>query len=143
MRALGKINFGVRPQAVSLLALSALFYLSSLFGLLLRSKIPGALDFACGLASVLSFLIAPVLAVVLLISHLRAGRSHRTLVYSAIIAAFSPWVLFLLLWLLAQSRVEYRKIGLTPAHALDGGIPSCFHIRCHWPAASDVRRWAV
>ena len=25
-------------------------------------------------------------------------------------------------------------------HALDGGIPSCFHIERYWPAASDVRR---
>jgi hypothetical protein len=26
------------------------------------------------------------------------------------------------------------------AHALDGGIPSLFHTKDHWPAASDVRR---
>lgn len=29
-----------------------------------------------------------------------------------------------------------------PAHALDGGIPSCFHIARRWPAASDVHCWA-
>jgi hypothetical protein len=29
-----------------------------------------------------------------------------------------------------------------PAHALDGGIPRLFYIGQHWPAASDVRRWA-
>ena len=28
------------------------------------------------------------------------------------------------------------------AHALDGGIPSVFHIGRRWPAASDVQRWA-
>ena len=28
------------------------------------------------------------------------------------------------------------------AHSLDGGIPTCFHIECHWPAASDVQRSA-
>ncbi len=30
-----------------------------------------------------------------------------------------------------------------PAHALDGGIPSCFHIGRRCPAASDVHRWAL
>ena len=27
-----------------------------------------------------------------------------------------------------------------PAHALDGGIPSWFHVLRHWPAANDVHR---
>jgi hypothetical protein len=27
-----------------------------------------------------------------------------------------------------------------PAHALDGGIPSLFHIGRHWPATSDEHR---
>jgi hypothetical protein len=30
-----------------------------------------------------------------------------------------------------------------PAHALDGGMPFLLHMGCHWPAASDVRRWAT
>jgi hypothetical protein len=30
-----------------------------------------------------------------------------------------------------------------PAHALNGGIPLCFHIDPRWPAASDVQRWAL
>jgi hypothetical protein len=28
-----------------------------------------------------------------------------------------------------------------PAHSLDGGIPSLFHIWHYWPAASDEHRW--
>ncbi len=28
-----------------------------------------------------------------------------------------------------------------PAHALDGGVPRLFHVKPHWAAASDERRW--
>ena len=30
-----------------------------------------------------------------------------------------------------------------PAHPLDGGIPSLVDAERHWPAASDVHRWAA
>lgn len=33
-----------------------------------------------------------------------------------------------------------ESITANPAHALDGGMPSLFHIERHWPAASDEDR---
>ena len=37
----------------------------------------------------------------------------------------------------------FQRPQVNPAHALDGGIPSLFHLERRWPAASDVRRWTT
>jgi len=42
----------------------------------------------------------------------------------------------------AQNEERTMIEDPNPAHVLDGGIPSCFHIGRRWPAARDVRRWA-
>src|ERR1051326_938688 len=39
----------------------------------------------------------------------------------------------------ARSHNLARISAPNPAHALDGGIPSWFHIARRWPAASDVQ----
>jgi hypothetical protein len=41
------------------------------------------------------------------------------------------------------SMMALMSISGQQAHALDGGIPSLFHFGHHWPAASDVVRYAT
>ena len=120
MFLLRKVDVGIRPQVSLVLALSGIVYLSGLVGLLVGPKSPfpvlssGPVELAFGLVFVLSLIIAPVLAVVLLVSYVRAGRPYRGWVYSAVIAAFSPWFFALLFWLLLASffspHFEYKSV---------------------------------
>jgi hypothetical protein len=83
------------------------------------------------LAFVLSFITAPVLAVVLLVSYFRAGRPYRVWVYSAVVAAFSPWFFFLLFWLLASfsgPHIEYKSVRPNKIAAANSHRPFSFDL---------------
>jgi hypothetical protein len=112
MRLLREFNVGVRQQALLVLALSGFVYLLYLIGLVTGTfgkRISNNLfSEVLGLVWVVLLLIVPVLAIVLLISYIRAGRPYRGWVYCALAAAFSPWFLCLLLWFLFHSRFEPR-----------------------------------
>ena len=93
MHTLRHIDVGIRSQAVLVFALTALWWCSCFHWL---SEMESSRLFWIPI-----FVFAPfvmlLFAAILLISYRRAGRAHRWLVRSALLAAVSPWLL--LLWL--------------------------------------------
>lgn len=93
MDATRHITLGIRSQAAIVVALAVLWWMS-----LFHDPF-----FACpnlfwiGIAYFFPFIL-PVFLAILLVSHRRAARPHRWLVRLAMLAAISPWLLFLVLF---------------------------------------------
>ena len=91
------IAVGTRGQSVLLLALTALWW----FSLIFRDSLFGfPSPFWLAVGYMFPF-VSVVFAVILFVSYRRAGRPHRWFVRLALLAAISPWVVFLAAYLSA------------------------------------------
>jgi hypothetical protein len=94
MRALRDIRISIPSQAVTVIALTLLWYLSWWLGLRAGKGFISNLHLFWGAAFFYAPIIAAVFSVIMLISHFRTGRSHRWLVYTAVLIATTPWICF-------------------------------------------------
>jgi hypothetical protein len=91
------IVVGIRSQSVLVFALVALWWFSAIF----RDSLFGFQSVLwLGVGFLFPF-IAAIFAVILFVSYRRAGRPHRWLVRLSLLAAASPWILFLVMFLSA------------------------------------------
>jgi hypothetical protein len=93
MRELSQINFGVRSQAVLIFTMAVAWGFSFL-GMISEMDSKSSGPFWAAIFFFTPF-VMPVFAVILMVSHRRNGGGHRWLVRSAMLAAFSPWLLWL------------------------------------------------
>jgi hypothetical protein len=91
MNSLRQITVGVRSQAVLVLALSMLWWLSLFQGAIF--SFPGLFWVEVGYFCPLVMI---VFGAILLISYWRSGRPHKWLVWLAILATASPWIFLLI-----------------------------------------------
>jgi hypothetical protein len=98
MPAIKNINIGVRVQAIGVITLMVLWYLSVWLGLHKKGFVSSLNDFWNFVFGFFPF-IAAVFAATMVASYFMSGRPHRWWVRVAFTAAISPWILFCIFYL--------------------------------------------
>ena len=105
MHALKKMTISIRSQAAVIFVLMAFWYWSAWLAAHTGKAFIGDLSLFWAAVFVLLPFIAPLFGAIMVISYLRSGHLHRWWVYPAVFVALSPWLLFLIVWLLVKLSV--------------------------------------
>ena len=92
---LGKLEIGVRAQSVVVVVVSALWYVSVGMIFYAAKATIGNLNLFWNTVFWLGPFIAAILAVILVISHLRSDRRHSGWFSFAVLAAISQWYIII------------------------------------------------
>lgn len=94
MRASQDIRISIPSQAIVVVVFTALWYLAWWLGLHSGKGFLSNLHFFWGASFFLAPVVALIFSIALLLSHFRAGQSHRWLVYPTVLFAITPWICF-------------------------------------------------
>jgi hypothetical protein len=92
MRSPADIRVGVRSQAAIVIGITVLWYLAWLLGNLSGKGFVSNLHLFWVASFIYGPFVATAFSLILLVSHFRAGRPYRTLVYAAVLLSLTPWL---------------------------------------------------